>query len=164
MATTFTKAAVGALASVIPGVVTTGLRNLANSTCRLGSVVTPTAAAPELEVSYRLESVFVAGSITVGLVIAKAWWALDVGNSGTYDDMISLDAGTTPPGVAPDFIFVAEKAVNNAKLYTQSNPKVLARPAGVHKILLQNTSGFAFANTNDTDSLLKESTNNELGT
>ena len=166
MATTFTRAAVGALTTVIDGVATTGLRALATSAVRLGPAVTP-GSTPALEASYRLKAGFAADLATTGVTVAQCWYVRDVGNDGNYENVGVVDGSTTVyPLRAPDFIFVWDGASahgNPTAEYMASIPAVVSRPSCNHKILLRNTSGQAFA-TDDTSTILSESTQSELGT
>lgn len=167
MATTFTRAAVSALATVIDGVATTGLRNLANNTCRLGPEIVPTVAAPEEVASYQLTAKYGA-NVTAGIVVAQCWFITDVGDSGTYPTVGAACDGsaTVYPNWAPDFVFVWDSATAHvgAPDVIQSLPREVMRPACPHKVLLRNVSGQTTANTNDTDTILKGSTINSLGT
>lgn len=163
MASTFSWATPASAAEVVPGT-TSGLRNLANNTLVAGNAMDP-GANPPLFASYRLESKYVTGSIAAGTVLVKCWFVTDPANEATpnYDDAVSLAGGTSAPSRAPDFIFIAGKALNNAKGYSQSIPAVVARPAHKFKVLAQNVAGLTFASVNDTDSLIKETTTNEYG-
>lgn len=165
MATTFTRAAPGALSTVQTGVVTTGLRNLASNTCRLGAEVTPAAGAQELVAGYEL-TYKGASSIAANTVVGQCWFIVDVGNSGTYPGIGAASDGsaTVFPAWAPDFVFFWGAAGAGAPDLLQSVPKEVARPPWKHKILFRNTSGVATANVADTDSLMKESTVNDLAT
>ena len=166
MATTFTRAAVGALTTVIDGVATTGLRNLANNTARLGPAVTP-GSTPALEASYRLKAKYGANLATTGVTVAQCWYVRDVANDGNYENVGVVDGSTTVyPLRAPDFIFVWDAATAHAGApdYMASIPAVVSRPSCNHKILLRNTSGQTTTNANDTDNILSESVQNELGT
>lgn len=167
MSTTFTRAAIGSLSTVIDGVATTGLRNLATATCRLGPEITPTAAGPELSAGYKLSAKF-GGNPTANAVVAQCWFIVDEGNSGTYPTIgASSDGSTTVyPAWAPDFIFTwdAGTAHAGAPDVMQSIPKEVPRPPWKHKILFRNVSGQTTANANDTDTILKESVVNDLGT
>ena len=167
MATTFTKAAVGSLATVIDGVATTGLRNLANNTARLGPAITP-GSTPALEASYRLKAKYVANLATTGITVAQCWFVRDVANDTNYENVGVVDGSATVyPSRAPDFIFVWDIASahgSSAVEYMASIPAVVARPACNHKVLLRNVSGQTTTNANDTDNILSEMTLNELGT
>jgi hypothetical protein len=167
MPTVFTKNAVGSLTTVIDGVATTGLRNLANNTARLGPAITP-GSAPALEASYRLKVRYGANLATTGVTVAQCWFVRDVANSGNYENVGVVDGSTTvTPLRAPDFIFVWDTASahgSSAIEYLASVPAVVSRPACNHKILFRNTSGQTTTNTNDTDNILSEMTVNELGT
>lgn len=168
MATTFTRAAVSALATVIDGVATTGLRNLPNNTCRLGPEIVPTAAAPELMASYQLTAKYGANLAVTGIVVAQCWFITDVGDSGTYPTAATACDGSTTvyPMWAPDFVFVwgTETAHAGAPDVLQSIPREVARPACPHKVILRNVSGQTTTNANDTDNILKSSLINDLGT
>lgn len=165
--TTFTRAAIAALATAIDGVVTTGLRNLANNTCRLGPEITPTAAGPELISGYRLQAKF-GGNPTASIVVAQCWFIPDIGNSGTYPTIGAASDGSTTvyPAWAPDFVFTWDAGTGHAGApdVMESIPKEVARPPWKHRILLRNVSGQTTANSNDTDTILKESTVNDLAT
>lgn len=166
MATTFTKAATGSVSTVIDGVATTGLRNLANNTARLGPEITP-GSTPALDVTYRLKAKYGANLATTGIVVAQCWFVRDVGNDGNYENVGVVDGSTTVyPVRAPDFVFFWDTASAHAGApdYMASVPAVLARPNCKHKILFRNVSGQTTANANDTDTILSESTSNELGT
>lgn len=167
MATTFTRAAIGAGATVIDGVATTGLRNLANNTCRLGPEIVPTVAAPELIAGYKLQAKY-AANITANQQVAQCWFIPDIGNSATYPTIGAASDGsaTVFPAWAPDFVFYwdAGTAHAGAPDVMQSVPKEVARPPWKHKVLMRNVSGQLTANVNDTDTILKESTVNDLGT
>lgn len=166
MATTFTRADPAALSTVIDGVATTGLRNLANNTCRLGPEIDP-GATPPLASTYQLTAKYGA-NITANLVVAQCWFILDVGDSGTYATIGAASDGsaTVYPAWAPDFVFTwdAGTAHAGAPDVMQSIPRGVARPGVPHKVLLRNVSGQTTANANDTDTILKESTINDLGT
>lgn len=166
MSTTFTRAAIAALATVIDGVVTTGLRNLANNTCRLGPKIDP-GSTPALVAGYRLSAKF-GGNPTAGIVVAQCWFVPDIGNSATYPTIGAASDGSTTvyPPWQPDFIFTWDPGTGHAGApdVMQSIPKEVARPPWKHKVLLRNVSGQTTANTNDTDTILKESTDNDLGT
>lgn len=166
MSTTFTRAAIAALATVIDGVVTTGLRNLANNTCRLGPEIDP-GATPALIAGYKLQAKF-GGNPTANIVVAQCWFIVDQGNSGTYPTIGASSDGsaTVFPAWAPDFVFSwdAGTAHAGAPDGMQSIPKEVARPPWKHKVLLRNVSGQTTTNANDTDTILKESTVNDLGT
>lgn len=157
MATTFGLKTPEAQTTAVAGTV---FNALANNTCKAGAVITPAANPPALA-TYQLKSKFVAGSIAVGATLLKCWFCADPGGSTNYDDSNSLTS-TTAPGRAPDFIFLAGKALNNAVGYSQSVPLVVARPAFPFTILTQNTSGFA-CTTSDTDTVLYETTDYEYG-
>jgi hypothetical protein len=166
MATTFTRAAVGALTTVIDGVATTGLRNLANNTCRLGPAVTP-GSTPALEATYRLKAKYGANLAITGITVAQCWYVRDVANDTNYENVGVVDGSTTVyPSRAPDFIFIWDinTAHAGAPDYMASIPAVVSRPACNHKILLRNVSGQTTTNANDTDNILSESTQSELGT
>ena len=167
MPTTFTKAAIGALTTVIDGVATTGLRNLANNTARLGPAVTP-GSTPALEASYRLKVKYGANLATTGVTVASCWFVRDVANDSNYENVGVVDGSTTVyPLRAPDFIFLWDGATAHGSAaieYLASIPAVVARPSCNHKILFRNTSGQTTTNANDTDNILSESVNNELGT
>ena len=167
MATTFTRATIGSGATVIDGVATTGLRNLANNTCRLGPEIVPTSGAPELIAGYKLQAKFGA-NITANALVAQCWFIQDVGNSGTYPTIGAASDGsaTVYPAWAPDFVFYwdAGTAHAGAPDTMQCVPKEVPRPPWKHKVLLRNVSGQTTTNANDTDTILKESTVNDLGT
>lgn len=167
MTTTLTKAAVGALTTVIDGVVTTGLRNLANNTCRLGPAVTP-GSTPALEATYRLKAKYGSNLATTGIVVAQCWFVRDVANDANYEAIGANSDGSTTvyPARAPDFIFLWDTATAHAGApdYLGSVPAVVARPSCNHKLLLRNVSGQTTTNANDTDNILSESVNNELAT
>lgn len=165
MSTTFTRAAISALSTVITGVVTTGLRNLSSLACRLGAEIVPTSGAPELTAGYELTWKG-ASSIAANQIVAHCWFIVDVGNSGTYPSIGAASDGSTTvyPAWAPDFIFTWGAAGAGSPDLLQSVPKEVARPPWKHKILLRNMSGVATPNTADTDNILKESTVNDLGT
>lgn len=167
MTTTYSRAAVASLSVVIDGVATTGLRNLANNTCRLGPEITPTAAGPELMSSYKLQAKYGA-NITAGLMVAQCWFIPDAGNSGTYPTIGAAcdSSATVYPSWAPDFVFFWDGGTAHAGApdVMQSVPREVARPPWKHKVLFRNVSGQTTANTNDTDTILKESTVNDLGT
>ena len=154
MATTYTQSAIANLSTLIDGVATAGLRNLANNTCRLGPEIIPTAAGPELLSLPQLTAKFT-GNPTANIVVAQCWLieAKYNGSSWVYPTIgASSDGSTTVyPAWAPAFIM-------------QAIPREVARPAGRFKVLLRNVSGQATANTNDTDTILKEATVNALGT
>lgn len=166
MSTTFTRADPATLTTVIDGVVTTGLRNLANNTCRLGPELDP-GATPPLVSGYQLTAKFGA-NITANIVVAQCWFIEDVGDSGTYATIGAASDGSTTvyPAWAPDFWFTwdAGTAHAGAPDIMQSIPKEVARPPWPHKVLLRNVSGQTTTNANDTDTILKESTVNELAT
>ena len=91
----------------------------------------------------------------------------DVANDGNYENVGVVDGSTTVyPLRAPDFIFVWDAATAHAGApdYMASIPAVVSRPSCNHKILLRNTSGQTTTNANDTDNILSESTQSELGT
>lgn len=167
MTTTFTRAAIGALTTVIDGVATTGLRNLASNAVRLGPAITP-GSTPALEASYRLKAKYASTLATTGITVAQCWFVRDVGNDSNYENVGVVDGSTSVyPLRAPDFIFIWDGASahgSSAAEYMASIPAVVSRPSCNHKILLRNTSGVATANANDTDTILSESTQNELGT
>lgn len=167
MTTTFTKAAVGSLTTVIDGVATTGLRNLATATARLGPAITP-GSTPALEASYRLKIKFGAALATTGVTVAQCWFVRDIANDSNYENVGVVDGSTTVyPLRAPDFIFIWDGASahgSSAIEYMASIPAVVSRPACNHKILFRNTSGQTTTNANDTDNILSEMTINELGT
>lgn len=137
------------------------LNAVANNTCKAGTVITPGANPPQIA-SYQLKSKFATGAIAVGTVLVKCWFCADPAGGTNYDDSNSLTS-TTAPGRAPDFIFLAGKALNNSVGYSQSLPLLVQRPPFPFTILMQNTSGFAFS-TSDTDSVIYETTDFEYGT
>jgi len=169
MATTYTQSAIANLSTLIDGVATAGLRNLANNTCRLGPEIIPTAAGPELLSLPQLTAKFT-GNPTANIVVAQCWLieAKYNGSSWVYPTIgASSDGSTTVyPAWAPAFIFTwdAGTAHAGAPDIMQAIPREVARPAGRFKVLLRNVSGQATANTNDTDTILKEATVNALGT
>lgn len=167
MPTTFTRAPIAAQATVIDGVVTTGLRNLANNTCRLGPEIVPTVASPQTVAGYRLQAKYVA-NITASALVAQCWFVVDYGNSGTYPTIgtAANDSATTFPAWAPDFVFFWDAGTLHAGApdHMQSVPKEVARPPWKHKILFRNVSGQLIATVNDTDTILRESTVDWLGT
>jgi hypothetical protein len=167
MSTAFTKNAVGALTTVIDGVATTGLRNLATATARLGPAVTP-GATPGLEVTYRLKAKYGANLATTGIQVAQCWYVRDVANDGNYENVGVVDGSTTIyPVRAPDFVFYwdTNTAHGSAAIeYMASVPAVLMRPACNHKILFRSTAGQTTTNANDTDNILSEMVVNDLGT
>lgn len=168
MTTTFTHTAVGSLSTVISGVATTGLRNLGNNTCRLGAEITPTAAGPELKATYQLQAKYTGGNPTAGATVAHCWFVVDVGNSGVYPTIGASSDGSSSvyPPQAPDFVFMWDPGTAHAGApdVMVSVPRVVDRPAFKHKVLMRNVAGFATANTNDTDTILKESVYSDLGT
>lgn len=167
MSTVFTRNTVGSLATVIDGVAATGLRNLANNTCRLGPEITPTAGAPELMAGYKLSAKYGA-NVTANIVVAQCWFIVDTGNAGAYPTIAADSDGsaTVYPPWAPDFVFQWDGATAHAGApdIMQSNPREVMRPPWKHKVLFRNVSGQTTANANDTDTILKESVVNDLGT
>lgn len=167
MTVTYTRSAIGTLTTVIDGVATTGLRNLANNTARLSGAITP-GSTPALDAGYRLKIKFGANLATTGVTVAQCWFVRDVGNAGNYENVGVVDGSTTVyPLRAPDFIFVWDGASahgSSAIEYMASIPARVIRPMCNHKILFRNVSGQTTANANDTDSILSESTGNDLGT
>lgn len=170
MPTTFTNAAVATLSTLVTGVATTGLRNLANNTSRLGGEITPTIAAPELYSLPQLTAKFVSTFPVANATVLHCWFIEAKYNGATWEYPTigeSSDGSTTVfPAWSPDFIFTWDAGSLHAGApdLMQSIPRVVARPAGRFKVLVRNVSGFATANANDTDTILKESTINELGT
>jgi hypothetical protein len=165
MPTIFSRNAIGALATVISGVATTGLRALGSNTCRLGPTITPTAGAPQLIAGYELTAKYGA-SVAANTLVAQCWFMNDVGNSGNFPTIgtDSNGSATAFPACAPDFVFFWGIAGAGAPTVLQSIPKEVARPPWNHKVLFRNTSGQAIANVNDTDTVLFESVVNDLGT
>ena len=132
---------------------------------RNSAELTPTAAGPELVAGYEL-SMKGASSIAANTVVAQCWFIVDVGNSGTYPGIGAASDGsaTVYPAWAPDFIFIWGAAGAGSPDVLQSVPKEVMDPPWKHKVLMRNTSGVATANVNDTDTILKKSTVNDLGT
>lgn len=169
MTTTFTRAAITNLATLIDGVVTTGLRNLANNTCRLGPEIVPTAAGPELITLPQLSAKF-GGNPTASALVVQCWLleAKYNGSSWVYPTIGAASDGSTTvyPAWVPDFQFFwdAGTAHAGAPDIMQSVPREVVRPVGRFKVLFRNVSGQTTANSNDTDTILKEATVNDLGT
>jgi len=164
MTSVFSRATVSSVATTIAGVATTGLRNLGATTCRVGPEIVPTAAAPELIAIYRLSARYV-GIPSASTIVAQCWFAVDVGNAGTYPNVATLADGSSSirPNWAPDFQFVWDVTTTGPSV-VQSIPKEVARPPWKHKVIFYNAATTATANNNDTETILLESTVNDLGT
>lgn len=134
-----------AVATVIPGDATNGLRNLANGARKLGTEYDNTPASKgyqlaDLELHAVMATSPAAGAVVeVYLVCAPDGTNYEAGDS------------STTPAKAPDAIIPLRAATSQPRIVVRSVPL----PPWKFKALLVNTAGVAFANTNDTDSLLK---------
>jgi hypothetical protein len=139
--------AIDAIETIILGT-TSGLRNLASLTNVLGSEIDNNTATTTRRAfaRFHLHVKFVTAP-NVGEFVAL--WFLprqDNTSSSAYEDG---DASTTP--VRPPDVIFPVRAVT-----TQQHIVVIAPlPAGYFKVLARNGTGFAIANTNDTDSIIK---------
>lgn len=152
MATTNKWTDVGAVSLVIAGDASSPtLKNLANNGYILSNEIDPGAGSLDQYANYRLR--LRATTATKG-VVAKCWYVLDVGDSGSYDDT----SATNTPDRAPDFVFYGYGVATQQVL--NSTPARVDRPPSPHKVLFQNTCGATLTNTND-ENQLHESTFND---
>jgi hypothetical protein len=167
MTTTFSQAAAGTRSTLVAGT-TSGLRNLANNTARLGAEITP-AAGPELYTTPQMYSKF-GGNPTAGAIVWQCWIleAKYDGSAWQYPTIGASSDGssTVYPAWAPDFVFFWDGGTAHAGApdIMQAVPRVIPRPAGRFKVLARNVSGQTTANSADTDTILYEVVGNELGT
>lgn len=167
MTTVFSRDAIASLSAAVPGVVTTGLRNLATATCRLGSEIVPTTGGPQLYTGYRLSAKF-GGNPAAGIAVFLGWVIEDIGNTGTYPTIAAASDGSTTvfPSWAPDVVWYWDPGTAHAGApdIMQCTPKYIERSAWKHKLLVRNVSGQTTANANDTDTIIQESVFNDLAT